>query len=83
MGNSLTLYVTSRVYFIYFNAFVKKKSTGGYLILYVTLESIFSLKQKCLCIYNEMEPENTKQKKQAIKEIFKDIHDTLSSSEIK
>ena len=44
MGNSLTLYVTSRVYFIYFNAFVKKKSTGGYLILYVTLESIFSLK---------------------------------------
>ena len=30
-----------------------------------------------------MEPENTKQKIQAIKEIFKDIHDTLSSSEIK
>ena len=29
-----------------------------------------------------MEPENTKQKIQAIKEIFKDIHDTLSSSEI-
>ena len=29
-----------------------------------------------------MEPENTKQKIQAIKEIFKDIHDTLSSSKI-
>ena len=29
-----------------------------------------------------MEPENTKQKIQAIKEIFKDICDTLSSSEI-
>ena len=29
-----------------------------------------------------MEQENTKQKIQAIKEIFKDIRDTLSSSEI-
>ena len=29
-----------------------------------------------------MEPENTKQKIQAIKEIFKDIRDTLSSTEI-
>ena len=35
-----------------------------------------------MCIYKEMETESTKQKIQAIKEIFKNIRDTLARDKI-
>ena len=55
---------------------------GEYLTLHVTIGYSLYYKIKILCIYKEMETESTKQKIQAIKEIFKNIRDTLARDKI-